>query len=462
MNKDLHAALTSSCRRAKKLRAAVAVTFLLASGRAAAFRTAENSESLSDASRVSWPSAHAAFYLSRASLPDGVTEAAAEDAFSRAMKAWQAPSCSQLVVEFAGWTDKVPREADEQNTIGWVTDWTSRNLPSTVPGNTDIAYQRDAAGWHIGEADIWLNAKADWSALSLDAVFTHELGHAVGLLHPCEHEEHDGAPSCADASPEMRATTMFPDYSPAQSSLESDDVAGICYLYPPDDCENRCGVREACVAGTCRAECLGVACGADEVCGAWGCAPEGACLERDCRDVRCEKATDCGPLLRCVAGVCSSGDVAWGSACAANADCAAGGCVAGICQPVCQAAGDCGPNGTCQATDDGRATACVDSGAYERGANCAVGADCKSGLCLTSDAKTFCTTSCASDSECPTDWTCSSVRDHHVCKPAESNAACSVSGAGGCGGPNSTPLLITSFTLLLALTYRRKLPFKVP
>jgi MYXO-CTERM domain-containing protein len=79
----------------------------------------------------------------------------------------------------------------------------------------------------LNDADIQLNsAEYDFSVADpvtgtdLSSVLTHELGHLLGLYHS----------NVAGATME----TAYSADDDARRSLEPDDVAGVCELYPPD------------------------------------------------------------------------------------------------------------------------------------------------------------------------------------------------------------------------------------
>ncbi len=64
--------------------------------------------------------------------------------------------------------------------------------------------------------------------MDLQNTVTHEVGHFIGLAHPCEAERGD----CTAA---MAPTTMFPSAAVreiAKRTLEADDVEGVCTIYP--------------------------------------------------------------------------------------------------------------------------------------------------------------------------------------------------------------------------------------
>jgi hypothetical protein len=99
----------------------------------------------------------------------------------------------------------------------------------------------------IYDADVEINSYDDRKNLTIGdgrigsdllSIATHEAGHFLGLAH----------------SDELQAT-MFPSYNPGETklrTLEADDVAGICDIYPAgrpvstQSCEPRHGFSERC------------------------------------------------------------------------------------------------------------------------------------------------------------------------------------------------------------------------
>ncbi len=423
-----------------------------------AYRTGEDSPSLAGKGRVGWVGSEVPFHLSEGELPAGLGKAEVEQALSRSLATWSSPECSAIQPVFAGWSQEPAGSRDGKNTIAWIVDWVDRGFPEAAPGNTDMQYRGRDEQWRIAEADVFLNAADfDWStrtddATSVEVVLTHELGHALGLLHPCEPAGEDEAPVCSEPPRDAVVTTMYPFYDPEQSSLADDDIAGLCYLYPVGEECGECERGETCVDGECRATCGEQVCPAKYTCGAWGCAPEGACTDRDCVGQVCDLKTEdaCGPLARCSDGVCVKGTTLWGDKCRGSADCATGACLEGICQPDCRSDEECGPLGSCLPTSDGAAQACVSSTAYQDGFTCASGEDCRSQICIFTEKQASCTSECESSVSCERGWSCKRVDDRDVCVPPDFKASggCRMAGGGGAVGFGSVGWMMATAALL--------------
>lgn len=120
---------------------------------------------------------------------------------------------------------------------------------------------RDGA---IVDADVELNGRyfaishegATLGAASCQAdllnTLTHELGHLLGLEHPClapgdpPRVDGNGAPvpACGQTDdPQIVDATMF-NYQDCgetkKASLEADDIAGVCAIYPSDEDPGTC------------------------------------------------------------------------------------------------------------------------------------------------------------------------------------------------------------------------------
>ena len=78
----------------------------------------------------------------------------------------------------------------------------------------------------INSADNPLTLGDDNVQADLDSIVTHEAGHFLGLAHSCSSD-----------------ATMFPSYKFGEvklRSLDADDAAGICDIYPPSSRTQNC------------------------------------------------------------------------------------------------------------------------------------------------------------------------------------------------------------------------------
>ncbi len=134
----------------------------------------------------------------------------------------------------------------------------ARCHPESAAGITTATYVDDPESSRDGEivdADVELNGVhfsisvngqtlGTASCLSdLQNTLTHELGHLLGLEHTClapgdpDRVDNAGAavPTCNSASATIQETTMF-NYQMCgetkKASIEADDVAGVCGIYP--------------------------------------------------------------------------------------------------------------------------------------------------------------------------------------------------------------------------------------
>jgi MYXO-CTERM domain-containing protein len=102
----------------------------------------------------------------------------------------------------------------------------------------------------------------------LQNAVTHEVGHVIGLVHTCYLDpppdlDHTGQPipDCSNASPDIRATTMFPSANPGdveKRTLEPDDVLGLCETYPAAQDPKACGTEDGCSCAAASAPASGV------------------------------------------------------------------------------------------------------------------------------------------------------------------------------------------------------------
>lgn len=223
--------------------------------------------------------------LGSADVTDGSDVAAARRALDNWNKAVGQCSYIQLV-ELPPAPDARPsvddegnNTADHRNVIYFVEQgWSHDRSAAAITTVFYIERADSPNNGRILDADVELNGQffrftTDGKKLHTDIenTVTHELGHLLGLDHPC----HDGAhayrptdsegtpiPDCNDvigsSTPEyaaMREVTMFNFAEPGETrkrSLAQDDIDGVCSTYPlsadPGVCQDPRGDRD----GGCR------------------------------------------------------------------------------------------------------------------------------------------------------------------------------------------------------------------
>jgi hypothetical protein len=200
-----------------------------------------------------WPATCISFDVQRdGSASDGIDYETASAVINEAFAIWQAADCEgqppSLVVRDHGAVvcNQVEYNQEQPNANLFTfrdRDWPYKNAEDTL-ALTTITYNTETA--EIYDADVELNSfdaaftitdEPELIDADLLSVVTHEVGHFLGLSH---------AP--------QRAATMYPDYSPKdthQRTLDADDAAGICEIYPPGrgvgaSCEPRHGFSSEC------------------------------------------------------------------------------------------------------------------------------------------------------------------------------------------------------------------------
>lgn len=158
-------------------------------------------------------------------------KAATVAAIRRAMETWNTVNCSSFRFEDAGVSNR-QAGIDFKNVIVFRDKWWPYD-PSRL-AQTTVTVDKETG--EIVDADIQLNAvHFQWSLGDADvladvqAVVTHELGHALGLDHACDDQE--GCPQ----SPALLSATMYhliPAGETDKRSLDSDDIDGVCAIYP--------------------------------------------------------------------------------------------------------------------------------------------------------------------------------------------------------------------------------------
>ena len=271
------------------------------------------------------------------------------EALRSAFRAWACVPGTKLRFEESETPGVVAIEDDGINSLFWDETGDYGLGPATLGVTVGDAGQGVRA-----QADIVFNGfDSSWStddspsAVDVGSIAVHEIGHFLGLDHPCDKSGGDET-NCN--GPERSIMTPVWDNAVGRFPLP-DDEEGVRALYPADEGESGCDgpfrKGEAC---SCDDECIsGLVCvqpadGGRSVCG-------DTCASDD---------SDCGPGFACVLslpegddrseGVCvksTDNDKPPGAVCINGGECAGGTCALlfdltrSICQEACDTDGDC-------------------------------------------------------------------------------------------------------------------------
>jgi hypothetical protein len=388
---------------------------------------------------LKWTSLPMKFNIHQA-VPPGISSTAYLNAIRAAYKTWSDVSCSYYAASDQGtvnlpWGDHNDFVNSNVFTSGWPSNYSQQAL-----GITWTQYYSNSG--KITDADTHYNPSYQWDTtgspykVDVQAVATHEIGHQLGL----DHSQYQDAT--------MFYATGQGDTS--QRSLHSDDIAGICYLYPtgqppPPECTSpaHCAPNETCQNGKCvlaNQKGYGSSCTSQKDCTSGICLQYGAntfCSQMCSSTSSCPNGDQCLPLKdggsACLPGSANMGTKLLGEPCLTNMDCKTQICVSVpgqgyLCAQECDLqSNDCPQGFMCAPTTSGGGLCIPDSQSppppppptkKDFGAPCTQHSECKSNVCY----KT-CTQWCAPEQAggCPSGYECKSVAgtDKGVCVATE-------------------------------------------
>ena len=328
---------------------------------------------------------------------DDVPLAEAQGALQAAFDSWENIGCATIGFNYGGAVSANPNkdifvrwleqnwDLTVQDAVGVTTNW--KLNPGGGINKVEIFFNGASATWATSGSDDPFSSTVD-----IQAVATHEIGHAIGMDHP-----------------RHRTSTMwfttFPGESEAQRSLEDDDKRGACFLYPATNFSSGqacdvCWSHNNCASGSCidfGAE--GPFCGQD--CNTTSNCPTGffcAALQGGVK--QCLPNNDhCAP---------TGGNIGTGEFCYDHATCSSGRCLVlpdtALCTENCNPEG--GGNGGCPSSmvciGQSPNAICYPKGSGALGDDCLSPADCATLDCIgIGSGKGVCTQPCASDAQCP-------------------------------------------------------------
>lgn len=130
-----------------------------------------------------WPNGIYRWWFNPANIPANLTAAQVLAAMQTAAARW-AGMCN-IRLEYQGITSVAPETINNFSTDG-INVWGFANFSaelSAFSGWTPTAIMLTKPIAEIIDADIKLNAAMKWDLETVEATFTHELGHAIGLGH---------------------------------------------------------------------------------------------------------------------------------------------------------------------------------------------------------------------------------------------------------------------------------------
>ncbi len=323
-------------------------------------------------------------------------------ALQAAFNSWQDVDCSYVTFSYGGAVSANPNkdiflrwleqnwDLTVQDALGVTTNWQLN--PGGGAKKVEIFFNGASYQWTTSGADDPFSNVND-----IQAVATHEIGHAIGLTHT-----------------RYRQSTMwfttYPGESEEARSLEPDDKRGVCFLYPAVTFKDgqicdACWNHQNCSTGSCiDFGDEGPHCGID-------CNNNGDCpKDYDCLQLQ-GGVKQCIPFNKHCKNV--GANIPVGKFCFDHSTCASGYCLvlpeSAVCSTQCVKGGP--NNGGCPAdmgcVGNSQQGICYPKGNVPIGGACEAPSDCQTILCIgIGQGKGICTQSCTSDSQCPGAMSC--------------------------------------------------------
>ncbi len=422
---------------------------------------------------------------------------AAVDASARAWSDQQT-LCSALQVRNAtgdSLCNGSPSYSSDTPWVYWETNWGA--VPGVGPSTIGVtpywssSSQITSAKILFNDRDFTWTVSTQNPSTDVQSIATHEFGHFFGM----DHYDANSTQKRYECNGAVYPAVMCSFYPGGiVRTLTSDDVQGICYLYPKagaigSSCDGGCGTGLQChpTDGYCTKSCgtcpTGYSCNTSLAvcerdvpppncpsCGSLPCGEGSMCIGASgssfCTDPcsassPCPFGFDCTPLdgggSICwpQSNSCASSPVA-GEPCGPNYACGLGNiCLqddtqGGTCYKLCTGDGDCSNGDTCQDLGSGvkycgADTTCPTCGSLPCDA---------SSYCVSLGSSALCTPACTTNSQCPVGFTCIGLSSGgSACYPLAESCSATDPGPGqacGAGGVCKLGSVCKSGTCYLA------------
>jgi MYXO-CTERM domain-containing protein len=361
-----------------------------------------------DSNAARWSPAIVNVKYDSQTVPSGVSTAEWTAALNTGLDVWSNVSGSILDLDNGGHSSsRQLGQNDNDHEVIWilsVNEWRSEvgggengTLGVTLPRN--ICPYGSQNFRQILDADMalngtgafdWSTSCSGWNCSSVLSTFVHEMGHFVGLDHPCT--QCDWAVMSAQAYTEPEAPLL-------------DDQNGLRALYPGvgggigygcDD-QSDCNAGYSCILFNEASFC-------SQTCSGEGDCPEGY----ECTDVNGQNY--CTFATGSLAAMVGEGENCYQRRCEEGLVCAGSGGSDYYCYRICQSDSDCSENQTCMDSGNDESLCVSTSGDAQVGQPCGDSNLCAEGLICTGmdDNSYLCRTECspATGAECAANETC--------------------------------------------------------